>query len=186
MAQGFDGCTSKENPKGTDDKRQQEVHEMAYSIRTAEVQRVFRPVLGGRLTSETWLCERVAELLRGYRPSRTTMDGLCAQLKNLIFGELYELLGTQMLLQMDNGAVRRIMLRDVDFLVDEAAGVLLDVMAPPEITLEGLRAFAMERGSLAAMRVLLERYDDALPEMEKEMLRRIIRENHPNAGFGQA
>lgn len=157
---------------------------MAYPIRTVEVQRVFRPVLGTRLTSETWLCERVAELLRGHRPGRTTMEALCAQLKNLIFGDLYELLGAQMLLQTDNGAVRRIMLRDVDFMVDEALGVLLDVMGPPEITLEGLRAFAMERGSLSAMRVLLERYGDALPDMEKEMLRRIIRENHPASAFG--
>lgn len=156
---------------------------MAYPIRTAEVQRVFRPVLGGRLTAETWLCEKVAELLRGHRPARTTMESLCAQLKNLIFGELYELLGPQMLLQMDNGAVRRVMLRDVDFLVDEAVGVLLDVMTPPDVSLESLRSFAMERGSLSAMRVLLERYGDALPEMEKEMLRRIIRENHPTAGY---
>lgn len=158
---------------------------MAYPIRTAEVRRVFAPVLGTQLTAHTSLCEHVAEKLRHHRPDRSAPEELCRGLKEIIFGDLYEMLGPQMLLQTDNGAVRRIFLRDVDFLVDEAVGVLLDAMSPPEISLEGLRSYAMERGSLAAMRVLLERYGDQLPDMEKEMLHRIIRENHPMAGYGR-
>lgn len=152
---------------------------MANPILTEEVQRVLSPVLGLRFTQGTALCEQVAALLRGYHPARMTTDDLCRALKNCIFGCLYELLGHQMLLQMDNGVVRRILLQDVDFMVDEAFGVLLETLQPPEITLESLRALAMERGSLSAMRLLLTRYDHALPEMEKEMLRRILRENHP-------
>lgn len=157
---------------------------MAYPIRATEIRRVLQPVLGTRFVTETALCDRAAETLRAYRPGRVTPDELCRQLKELIFAELYEQLGHQMLLRLENGALRRILLRDVDFMVDEVVGVLLDVMQPPEISLEGLRGFAMQRGSLAAMRVMLERYGDEMSEMEKEMLRRIIRENHPMANFG--
>ncbi len=160
-----------------------EVRQMAYAIRTNEIRRVLQPVLGTRLVMETALCEHAAELLRRHKPGRETPDELLRLLKERIFADLYDLLGHQMLLRMDNGVVRRILLRDVDFMVDECLGVLLDAMNPPEITLEGLRAFAMERGSLSAMRVLLERYGEELPEMEREMLRRIIRENHPQHSF---
>lgn len=156
---------------------------MAYPIRTNEIRRVLQPVLGTRLVTETALCEHAAELLRRHQPGRETPDDLLRQLKERIFADLYDLLGHQMLLRMDNGVVRRILLRDVDFMVDECLGVLLDAMNPPEITMAGLRAFAMERGSLSAMRVLLERFGEELPDMEREMLRRIIRENYPQNGF---
>ena len=159
---------------------------MAYPIRTSEIRRVLQPVLGERLTRETALCEHAAETLRRHQPGRETPEMLRRLLKERIFADLYELLGYQMLLQMENGAVRRILLRDVDFMVDECMGVLMDVMQPPEITLEVLRAYAMEEGSLAAMRVLLERFGTQLPAMEREMLQRIIRENHPMSGWRNA
>lgn len=160
-----------------------EVRNMAYPIRTSEVRRVLQPVLGTRLTTETALCEHAAETLRRHQPGRETPQTLQRLLKERIFADLYELLGYQMLLRLDNGAVRRILLKDVDFMVDECLGVLLDAMQPPDVTLEGLRAFAMQEGSLSAMRVLLERFGTQLPDMEREMLQRIIRENHPLSGY---
>lgn len=156
---------------------------MAYPIRTNEVRRVLQPVLGTRLTMETALCEHAAETLRRHQPGRETPETLRRLLKEGIFADLYELLGHQMLLRLDNGAVRRILLKDVDFMVDECIGVLLDVMQPPDVSLEGLRAYAMQEGSLSAMRVLLERFGTQLPDMEREMLTRIIRENHPLSGW---
>lgn len=155
---------------------------MAYPIKTQEVRRVLQPVLGTRFVTETALCEHAAALLRAHQPDRATWQELNRLLKEQIFSDLYELLGHQMLLRLESGAVRRILLQDVDFMVDEAVGVLLDVME--ELTMTELRAFAMERGSLAAMRVLLERFGSQLAPMEAEMLQRIIRENHPMAGYG--
>lgn len=159
---------------------------MAYPIRTNEVRRVLQPVLGTRFVTETALCEHAAEILRRHQPGRETPGALQHQLKEQIFADLYELLGYQMQLRLENGAVRRILLRDVDFMVDECVGVLLDVMQPPDISLEGLRAYAMQEGSLSAMRVLLERFGGLLPQMEREMLERIIRENHPLSGYRNA
>ncbi|MGN0794968.1 MAG: hypothetical protein ACI4MG_10935 [Aristaeellaceae bacterium] len=156
---------------------------MPYTIRVSEVRRVLQPVLGLRFVTETSLCDHVAEILRGYRPARETPQMLQRQLKERIFSDLYALLGQQMLLRMENGVVRRILLRDVDFMVDECWGVLLDAMPPQELSLEGLRESAMTQGSLSAMRVLLERFGDQLPDLEREMLRRIIRENHPMSGW---
>lgn len=152
---------------------------MPYAIRTDDVRAALAPVLGPRFVMGTPLCEQAAGLLRAYRPSRMTLEDMYRQMKNCIFGCLFELLGHQMLLQLENGAVRRILLQDVDFMVDQAVGVLLAAMPPAELPMEQLRAHAMERGSLSAMRLLLTRHDRELPEMEKEMLRRILRENFP-------
>ena len=65
---------------------------MAYPIRTAEVRRVFAPVLGTQLTAHTSLREHVAEKLRHHRPDRSAPEELCRGLKEIIFGDLYELL----------------------------------------------------------------------------------------------
>lgn len=154
---------------------------MPYTVRTNEVRRVLQPVLGTGFVTHTPLCTQVAELLSAHDMARTPVDELCRQLKELIFAGLYEQLGYHMTLRLENGVVRRILLQDVDFMVDEALGVLLD--ATPHLSMAELRSLAMERGSLSAMRVLLARHGDQLHEMEREMLRRIIRENHPMTGY---
>ncbi|MBQ8202153.1 MAG: hypothetical protein IJZ74_10365 [Clostridia bacterium] len=152
---------------------------MAIPIRTADVRRVLQPMLGTRFVSETALCDHAAELLRRYAPGRTTLEELARHVRDGLFGDLYELLGQHMTLQLDNGVYRRILLSDVDRMADDVMGVLLDVLSGAELTLNGLRDYAMSTGSLSAMRVLLQRYDHQLSGMEKELLRRIIRENHP-------
>lgn len=150
---------------------------MGYPIRTEAVLQAMSPVLGRRFPQETGLAERAAQALRRHEPRREEADVLLARLKDVIFGELYEQLGSMMLLRREDGLFCKIMLQDVDRLVDAVYGVLLEAMTPPDISLEALRSYAMMRGSLGAMRALLRRYGDSLPGMEKEMLRRILREN---------
>ena len=150
---------------------------MAYQITTEAVVRAMMPVLGRRFPEATGLAERACVVLRRHEPRRESPQILCARLKDLIFGEIYEQLGSMMLLRREDGLVYKIMLQDVDRVVDAVHGVLLEAMTPPDISLESLRAYAMQEGSLGAMKALLRRYGDSLPEMEKEMVRRILREN---------
>ena len=80
---------------------------------------------------------------------------------------------------LENGVRLRLRLKDIDTLADEALGVLLDMLPGNQLPLEFLRGFALESGLLCAMRVLLQRYGAVLPSLEREMLIRIIKENHP-------
>lgn len=152
---------------------------MAYPIRTADVQAVLAPYLGQRFAAETPLCAHAAELLRRYTPGRTSLEELTSHVRDGIFGDLYEQLGQRMLLQLENGTILRIWMKDIDVLADEAVGVLMNVLEPGAVSLDSLRAHAMQKGSLAAMRLLLSRYAKQLSVPEKEMLQRIIRENDP-------
>ncbi len=150
---------------------------MAIPIRTADVRRVFQPVLGTRFVSDTSLCGHVAEMLRRYAPGRTTLQELAKHVHSVIFSDLYELLGQHMTLVLDNGVHRRILLMDIDRLADEAMGVLLSVLQEEELPMPLLRAYAMDTGSLAAMRLLLACYGEELSPMEQDVLKRILREN---------
>ena len=150
---------------------------MAYRIDPADIVQVMRPVLGERFPVGTGLAETAAQVLRGYQPHREERSVFLARLKDRIFSGIYEYLGSAMLLQLEDGRVRRILLSDVDDLVDSCFGVLLLALPGSEVSLEELRQMAMGEGSLGAMRALLVRYSDSLPEMEQATLRRILLEN---------
>lgn len=162
-----------------DDTTTQEVHAMAITIRPEDVRAALEPMLGTRFVLATPICGDTAYCLSLYAPSCMTLDDMYARVKECIFGCLYDTLGQGMVLTLENGVRLRLRLKDVDTLADAALGVLLDALPGAQLPLEFLRGYALDSGLLCAMRVLLQRYGAVLPSMEREMLGRIIRENHP-------
>ncbi len=152
---------------------------MPIAIRTEDIRAALSPMLGAAFVLSTPLCEHAAECLRGYAPSRMTLDGMFAKVKECIFGDLYEALGPGMVLTLESGVRLRLRLRDIDTLADEALGVLLDALSGDLLPLTFLREYALNSGLLCAMRVLLQRYGSVLPSMERDMFARIVKENHP-------
>lgn len=162
-----------------DDTTTQEVHAMAITIRPEDVRAALAPMLGTQFVLTTPICGDTAYCLSLYAPSCMTLDDMYARVKECIFGCLYDTLGQGMVLTLENGVRLRLRLKDVDTLADAALGVLLDALPGAQLPLEFLRGYALDSGLLCAMRVLLQRYGAVLPSMEREMLGRIIRENHP-------
>lgn len=152
---------------------------MAIAIRTDDVRRALEPMLGTRFVSTTPLCEHAADCLHLYAPSCMTLEDMFNRVREVIFGDLYAALGQGMILILESGVRLRLRLKDIDTLADEALGVLLDALPGDLLPLESLRGFALHTGLLCAMRVLLQRYGTVLPRMERDMLVRIIKENHP-------
>ena len=137
------------------------------------------PMLGAQFLTATPLCGNVADCLNHYAPSCMTLNDMFLRVKDVIFGDLYDALGQGMLLTLESGIRLRLRLKDIDTLADEALGLLLDLLPGDQLPLTFLRPFALETGLLCAMRVLLQRYGAVLPAMEREMLIRIVKENHP-------
>lgn len=152
---------------------------MSVNLSASQVLQALEPLLGTRFVTSTPLCENAAAALRQFDPQQMQLTDMFALVKDAIFSDLYATLGQGMLLQLENGVRLRLRLRDIDTLADEALGTLLDVLPLPVLTLGMLRDYAMQTGSLCAMRVMLQRYGNALAPMEQEMLIRIIRENYP-------
>lgn len=152
---------------------------MSVPIHAKSVRDALEPMLGARFVNTTPLCGDAADCLSLYAPSCMTLGAMYDRVKDVIFGDLYEALGQGMVLTLESGVRLRLRLKDVDTLADAALGVLMDALAPPALTLESLREYAFGTGSLSALRVLLQRYGNQLPELERNMLIRIIKENHP-------
>ena len=152
---------------------------MAIIIRPEDVFAALEPMLGAQYLSATPLCGDVADCLSRYAPSCMTPNDMFLKVREVIFGDLYAALGQGMALTLENGVRLRLRLKDIDTLADEALGLLLDTLPGDQLPLTFLRPFALESGLLCAMRVLLQRYGSILPSMEREMLIRIVRENHP-------
>ena len=150
---------------------------MSYQISAEAVCRVMTPVLGERFTHGTGLDDQVAQVLCSYQPRREDRSVFLARLKDRIFGGIYDYLGSAMLLQLEDGRVRRVLLEDIDRLTDLLSGLLLMTLPGSEVSMEELRQRAMLGGSLGAMQALLRRYGDSLPELERAMLTRILVEN---------
>lgn len=152
---------------------------MSIAISTDYVRGALEPMLGTRFVMSSPLCGDVAECLRKYAPSSMTLTDMFSLVREVIFGNLYDALGPGMVLTLESGVRLRLRLKDVDTLADAALGVLMDRLPGNVLPLEHLRAFALDSGLLCAMRVLLQRYGSVLPSMEREMLLRIVKENHP-------
>jgi len=152
---------------------------MAITIRPEDVFAALEPMLGTQFLAATPLCGDAADCLSRYAPSCMTLNDMYLKVREVIFGDLYAALGQGMVLTLESGVRLRLRLKDIDTLADEALGLLLDVLPGDQLPLTFLRPFALESGLLCAMRVLLQRYGAVLPAMEREMLIRIVKENHP-------
>jgi len=97
----------------------------------------------------------------------------------VLFGSLYDALGANMTFRLDNGEYRRIYMRDLPALADETMGALFECLETYSVNRQALKDYAMQSGSISAVRVLLQRYHAQLPAEERELLARIVRENYP-------
>lgn len=146
-------------------------------ITAADVLAILSPVLGVRFPRHMQLDEQLAGIINMRIPPRSSIEDRLRSLHDCLLNCLYSQLGAAMLLQLEDGRVRRIRLEDIDHLTDLCGGLLLMTLPGSAITLEELRHRAMAGGSLGAMYALLRRYGDSLPEMERTTLERILQEN---------
>lgn len=148
-------------------------------VTVQEVAQALRPYLGTPLTEETSLCEGVAQIINAYAPYRDQLEDVAARLEKYLFDALYTLLGPAMTVRLDDGRLVRIRMRELPELADEAMGAMFEGMRVYSVTYDNLKDYAMRAGSLSAMRVLYQKYGDFLPEEERPLLVRIIRERCP-------
>lgn len=152
---------------------------MPMPIPTEAVRQALVCTLGSEVVQQTRLADTAASLLRAYSPYRATLMKLNEGLCNRLFNDLYALLGPRMTVRLDNGQLRRIPLQALPEIADDVMGVLFDAMTITPDHQQALTEYAMHQTSLAAMRVLLLKYGAGMAEMEKDILRRIIRDNYP-------
>ncbi len=150
---------------------------MAIAIPMARV----RQLLSGRIGTEmanSIVSSNVVSLLRQYRAGDDLTE-LAQSLRDVLFHDLYKRLGPRMNVTLPDGQSTRIRLEELPVLADDLLGVLFEALGTAGMPKETLMSFAMQSGSLCAMRTLLNFYP--LSEPERALLARIVRENTESA-----
>lgn len=156
---------------------------MPVAISTYHVKCALRPYLGSDMVDATPIAEEAAHALRAYAPYRETLEDLALRVANTLFDVLYSILGPRMTIRLDSGEVVRIRMDDLPFLADAVMGVMFEGMTVYSVNFQNLKDYSLRTGSLSAMRVLYQKYDDFQSQEEKELMARIIRDNHPRERY---
>ena len=148
-------------------------------IEAWHIREALRSRFGSALADVPGIWDRTAAVLQHYAPYRDTFEDLAVRLEDALFNTVYEQLGPSMSARMDDGTVRRIRTAELKDAADDALGVLFDELKVYSVNYEALREYFMTAGSFAAMRALYKRYADFMPEGDRRILARIIRDSRP-------
>ena len=154
---------------------------MPASVRISDVRRALAPRLGSDMVDGTDIADQAARTLRGYASYRDTLEQLAERLSNTLFNALYNILGPSMTVRLDDGTFTRIRLSDLPEIADDALYALFSQLTVYSVTYETLKDYSLRAGSLSAMRVLYEKYDDFQSPEEKALMARVIRTGYPPA-----
>ena len=136
---------------------------------------------GSTLAEDPALVEGVARVLDSFVPGRESFSDLSRRMEDFLFNALYDRLGPGMTLRMDNGVTERIRLSDLPRLADEMLYPLFASFKPWSLHYERLHSWWMESGSFSAMRALYLHFSDFLPDQDRLLIERVVRENLPAA-----
>lgn len=156
---------------------------MPMHITERQVREILRPRLGSAVVDQSDLCAGAANLMCTYASYRDTFEGMTNQVEHYLFGKLYELLGPSMTVRLDNGTLKRIRMKEMPELADEAMGAMFESMQIYSVNYANLKDYSMRSGSLSAMRVLYQKYGAFQPAEERVLLKRIIRERYPQSRY---
>ena len=148
-------------------------------IKAWHVREALRSRFGSALVDQPGIWDRAASLLQRYAPYKDTFESLAAQLEDVIFNTVYELLGPSMGAQMEDGSVRRIRSAEMKDAADDVMGVLFDRLKVYSVNYEALHEYCMTTGSFAALKVLYTRYMEFTPPEERKIIARVIRDTRP-------
>ena len=150
-------------------------------IEAWHIREALRFRFGSALADVPGIWDRTAAVLHNYAHYRDTFEDLAVRLEDALFNTLYEQLGPSMVVRMDDGTVRRIRTAELKDAADDVLGVLFNELKVYSVTYNLLHDYWLSAGSFAAMRVLYRRFGEFMPEGDRRILARIIRESRPRA-----
>lgn len=156
---------------------------MAIPINQIDVERVLRPWLGTFFLSANNFSQSVTQKLQEYAPYRQSLESLHQELESFIIRFLNRMTGGDMRVMLDNYRTVRLSLQDIEWLTDDVMGVLFDRLTPFSMNFMKLNDYALHVESLAAMRVLYQKYATFFSEEEFRFLIDMIQKIYPRQRY---
>ena len=145
-------------------------------VRISDVRSALRPLLGSDMVDGTDVADQAAQAMRSFASYRDTFEALAERVANVLFNVLYTTLGPSMTVRLDDGRMTRIHIGDLPVIADACLYALFSELTVYSVTYGNLKDYAMRAGSISAMRVLCEKYDEFQSPEEKELMARVIQE----------
>ncbi len=146
-------------------------------VEARQVRDALRSRLGSVLVESPGFSEGAAALLSSWAPYKESFQQLLPRLEDYLFNALYDRLGPAMSLRLDTGEQRRFPLSELGDAADDLLLALFMSLKPWSANYDRIHEYWLATGSLSAMRCLCRLYASVLPEGERLMLEKYIREN---------
>lgn len=152
---------------------------MAIPVELQDVEKALRPWLGTLFLTSTPMAQEITNKLQEYAPYRQTLESLHAEMESFLLRGISRYTAAEMRVVLDNYHPVRLRLQDISWMTDDVMGVLFDKLTPFSMNFIKLNDYALRVESLAAMRVLYQKYAEFFTEEEYLYLAKMIRRIYP-------
>lgn len=152
---------------------------MAVPVSLEEVQRALRPWLGTFFLTSNAFAQSTTEKLQQYAPYKQSLESLREEMEGFCIRSINRLTGGDMRFMLDDFRTVRLTLHDLQWMTDDVMGVLFDRLTPFSMNFVRLNDYALHGESLAALRVLYQKYESFFKPEEYQFLVEMIRRTYP-------
>jgi hypothetical protein len=152
---------------------------MPVPVNIDEVNDALKPWLGALFLMSTTLSQAITYQMMQYSPARETFEQLRERLEHHMLVELNKLTRSSMCIMVENYQTKRLSLSDIECMTDDLMGLMFDRLSPFPSNFERLNEYALQHESLAALRVLCQKYASFFSEEEYQFMVGMIKRLYP-------
>lgn len=156
---------------------------MPVPVNLDDVNYALKPWLGALFLMSTPLSQEIAYQLMHYSPARESFDQLQARLEHQLLVSINKLTRASMCIMVENYQTKRLTLADIDGMTDDLMGLVFDRLTPFSSNFERLNAYSLHHASLAALRVLYQKYSSFFSQEEYQFMISMIQKLYPKKRY---
>ena len=168
-------CAAVSNNKG--------MKHMPVPVQLDDVNDALKPWLGALFLMSTPLSQEITYQMVQYSPVRESLEQLRERLEHHMLVTINRLTRSSMCIMVENYQTRRLSLRDIEGMTDDLMGLVFDRLPPIEPNFDRLNEYSLQHESLAALRVLYQKYSAFFSEEEYRFMISMMKSLYPKERY---
>jgi len=152
---------------------------MPIPVNPDDVNDVLKPWLGTLFLMSTPLSQELAYQMMHYAPAGETFAQLRERLEHQLLVSISRLTHSSMCIMVENYRTKRLTLGEIETMTDDLMGVIFDRLSPFSSNFERINEYALRHASLAALRVLCQKYASYYSAEEYAFMVQMIKKLYP-------
>jgi hypothetical protein len=152
---------------------------MPFPVQLDDVNDALKPWLGALFLMSTPLSQDISYQMMQYSPARETFEQLRERLEHHMLVLISKLTRSSMCIMVENYQTKRLSLGEIEIMTDDLMGLIFDRLSPFESNYDKLNEYALKHESLAALRVLYQKYAEYFSQEEYQFMIRMIKSLYP-------